>query len=115
MPSVEIEIGSRRYSIACRSGEEEHLRSVAAIVDRKAHDAAGALGNLGESRQLLFASLLLADELQEKGSTPQGAGADSERSGEADRVADALERLAERMESLAERLETNAPTSYIEQ
>ena len=115
MPSVEIEIGSRRYSIACRSGEEEHLRSVAAIVDRKAHDAAGALGNLGESRQLLFASLLLADELQEKQSGPSSGGIVPEGSGEAERIADALERLAERMEGLAERLETNAPTSYIEQ
>ena len=29
MASVEIEIASRKYAIACRDGEEEHLRSVA--------------------------------------------------------------------------------------
>src|SRR3546814_13305842 len=66
MASVEIEIDSRKYAVACRDGEEPHLRSVAAIVDRKARDAAGALGGLGESRQLPYAELLLADEFTER-------------------------------------------------
>ena len=35
MASVEVEIAQRKYSVACRDGEEEHLRSVAAIVDRR--------------------------------------------------------------------------------
>jgi cell division protein ZapA len=65
MASVEVEIASRKYSVACRDGEEAHLRSVAAIVDAKAQEAAAALGTLSEARQLLFASLLLADELKE--------------------------------------------------
>ena len=116
MASVEIEIGARRYQVACRAGEEAHLRSVAALVDHKARDAAGALGTLSEARQLLFASLLLADELQEKGkdggpalaavAPAPPATAPGEQSGEDDAVADALERLAARMERLAERLET---------
>jgi cell division protein ZapA len=115
MPSVDIEIGSRRYQVACRAGEEEHLHAVAAIVDAKARDAAGALGSLGETRQLLIASLLLADQIheQQKGQPAAAAplaaaGATDERESAA--VADALERLAARMESLAERLETGAPT-----
>lgn len=107
MASVEIEIASRKYAIACRDGEEPHLRSVAAVVDRKARDAAGALGGLGEARQLLYASLLLADELKERregGGGPVEAPPDPE-------VAEALERLAERMESLADRLESEAANS----
>ena len=101
MASVDIEIGGRRYAIACRDGEEPHLLEVGAIVDRKAQDAAGALGKLSESRQLLFASLLLADELKEKRSAAPAAAA-----GESDpAVVEALERLAARMESLADRLE----------
>lgn len=101
MASVEIEIDSRKYAIACRDGEEPHLRAVAAIVDRKARDAAGALGGLGEARQLLYASLLLADELKER---REGNGA-SVDAGADPAVAEALERLAERMEALASRLE----------
>lgn len=107
MASVEVEIAARKYSVACRDGEEAHLRSVAAIVDGKAQDAAAALGSLSEARQLLFASLLLADELKEHRSglaPPPAAEPDPA-------VADALERLAQRVESLAEQLERSAPAS----
>ena len=99
MAMVEIEVAARRYSIACRDGEEPHLREVAALVDRKAHDAAEALGGLSEARQLLYASLLLADELLEaRGSTPapEGDGV----------TAEAIERMADRVERLVARLES---------
>ncbi|HEX8623248.1 MAG TPA: cell division protein ZapA [Allosphingosinicella sp.] len=105
MASVEVEIAARKYSVACRDGEEAHLRSVAAIVDSKAQDAAAALGSLSEARQLLFASLLLADELKEHRSG-QAPAAEPDPA-----LADALERLAERVESLAEQLERGAPAS----
>ena len=104
MASVEVEIASRGYLVACRDGEEAHLRSLAAIVDRKARDAAAAVGSMGEARQLLFASLLLADELKEVRTTSTAiAAAEPETTS---LIADALERLAERMELLAERLES---------
>nr|WP_295370636.1 cell division protein ZapA [uncultured Sphingosinicella sp.] len=108
MASVELEIASRKYQLACRDGEEAHLRSVAAIVDRKARDAGAALGTMNEARQLLFASLLLADELKEQragnGAAPAQAEIDPV-------VADALERLAERIENLAERLESRTASA----
>jgi len=34
MANIDIEVAGRRYSVACRDGEEEHLRSVAAEVDQ---------------------------------------------------------------------------------
>jgi cell division protein ZapA len=100
MASVDIEIAARKYAIACRDGEEEHLRSVAAIVDRKAHEAESALGSLGEARQLLFASLLLADEVKEIRAGNPGAFEPDPA------VAEALERLADRIEGMADRLES---------
>jgi cell division protein ZapA len=105
MASVEVEIASRKYQLACRDGEEAHLRSVAAIVDKKARDAGAALGNMTEARQLLFASLLVADELKEQRSGTASPAADMDPA-----VADALERLAERIESLADRLESGPAT-----
>ena len=104
MASVELEIAGRKYAIACRDGEEEHLRSVGDIVNGKAHDAESALGSLGEARQLLFASLLLADEVKDlrQGLVPEPEPDPA--------VAQALERLADRVEAIAQRLE-NGPAS----
>ena len=104
MANVDVEVGARSYSVACRDGEEPHLRSVAAMVDRKARDAAAAMGNMGEARQLLFASLLLADELKE---VRAGGGGETLPEAQPDpAVSNALERLAERMEMLAAALES---------
>ncbi len=108
MASVDLEVGGRKYTLACRDGEEAHLRSVAAVVDRKAREAASALGNLGEARQLLFASLLLADELKEKSS---GGGAAAASTSADLSVPDLLEDLAERVEMLADRVEAGGPNA----
>ena len=110
MAQIEVEVAARRYTVACRDGEEEHLRALAALVDKRALDAAAALGSLSESRQLLFASLLLADDLNDRqgGAPAASAAAASEASAPDPRVAEALERLADRVEALAERLETQA-------
>jgi cell division protein ZapA len=106
MATVDIEIAARTYPVSCRDGEEPQLRALAALVDRKAKDAAAAVGNMGESRQLLFASLLLADELQElRSGAPTAAAAEPQAD---PAVAKALEQLAERMEMLADRLESKA-------
>ena len=103
MANIDIEIAGRRYNVACRDGEEEHLHSVAAEVDRRAHDATTALGSLTETRQLLFAALLIADDIKEIRS---GAGIPDPVAPPPDpAVAQALERLATRMEALADSLE----------
>ena len=118
MASVDLEIAARSYSVACRDGEEAHLRSLAAMIDKKARDAASAVGSMGEARQLLFASLLLADELKElragggAAASPAGGAPAMPNEAEANSlIAEALERLAERMELLADRLETGAPNA----
>ncbi|WP_324750010.1 cell division protein ZapA [Sphingomonas sp. LY54] len=114
MPSVEIEIAGRRYNLACRDGEQEHMRSVAVIVDEKARQAGEALGSLSEARQLLFASLLLADSLQEQQEAAAAGPAPAAQPAVPDAaLTDALERLAEQVEALAERLEGKDAKSYI--
>ena len=60
MAEVDISIAGRHYRVACRDGEEQNLRRAAEMVDAKSREALAGLGALSESRQLLFASLLLA-------------------------------------------------------
>ncbi|MGQ0559452.1 MAG: cell division protein ZapA [Sphingosinicella sp.] len=109
MANVDVDIAGRRYSVACRDGEEDHLRSLAAIVDKRARDAGAALGNLTETRVLLFAALLVADDLKD---TRAGAGLPDPTPPPPDpAVADGLEKLAVRVEALADQLEQEAAAS----
>ena len=107
MAQVDLLIAGRTYQIACRDGEEESLRAAARLVDAKSREALSGLGTLSESRQLLFASLLLADQLVDDGG---GAAAFAPPpSAEPDPgIAEKVARLAERLEALAESLEKEA-------
>ena len=61
MPEVEIEIGGRRFEVACQPGEEDYLISAATALDKEASSIGDQLGRLSESRMLLMAGLMLAD------------------------------------------------------
>ena len=97
MAEVNLTIAGRSYQVGCRAGEEDNLVAAARMVDAKSREALSGLGTLSESRQLLFASLLLADQLLEK---PGAAAAMIDP-----QLAPRLEALVERMKSLAQSVE----------
>ncbi|HRE61750.1 MAG TPA: cell division protein ZapA [Micropepsaceae bacterium] len=116
MAHVTVTVNGRSYTIACDDGEEKHLVELAQVIDRRVAEIAGAVGQVGDSRLLLMASLLIADELglreqkieeldaeiaqlkqtrvavAEKAQTAEGA------------VADVLESAAARIEEIAARV-----------
>ena len=63
MPEVEIEIGGRRFEVACQPGEEDYLISAATALNEEASNIGQQLGRLSESRMLLMAGLMLADQM----------------------------------------------------
>jgi cell division protein ZapA len=101
MAEVDIEIAGRRYHVACRDGEEQNLRHAAEMVDAKSREALAGLGALSEGRTLLFASLLLADQLIEK----RGVVAPPPTMPPDPQVVRRVDALAERLERLAGYLE----------
>lgn len=64
MPEVEIEVGGRRFEVACQPGEEDYLISAATALDKEASSIGDQLGRLSESRMLLMAGLMLADQAE---------------------------------------------------
>ena len=98
MAEVNLSIAGRSYQVGCRPGEEDNLVAAARMVDAKSREALAGLGSLSESRQLLFASLLLADQLLEKPGAMESVAA----------VAAVDSALARRIEALAERIESLA-------
>src|ERR1041385_1262821 len=65
MPLVNVMVNGRAYTLACDEVEENHLRGLAGVVDKKVRELLGSVGQVGDSRLLLMASLLIADEHQE--------------------------------------------------
>lgn len=103
MATIDLVIAGRRHELACRDGEEAHLRQIAALVDAKASDAARLMGGMSEARQMLFAALMLADELNDARATAARAAAIPLAPVAPDpALAAAIEQLAERIERLAE-------------
>lgn len=103
MSNVTLEIGGRRYTIACAAGEEGHVAMLGASINSRLETIPN-LSAQSEARSLLFAALLLADELHEAGKQPVTAT-------QPDSSAEPLEKLADRLESLASQLEASAAAS----
>lgn len=116
MAHVTVTVNGRAYMIACDDGEENHLIELSQFIDKRVSEIAQSVGQVGDSRLLLMASLLIADELSlrvqkieeldneithlkqtrvsvaEKAQTAEGA------------VADVLESAARRIEEIAARV-----------
>jgi cell division protein ZapA len=90
--------------------QEPRLRRLAAYIDKRIADLSATQGQIGDTRLLLMAALLIADELSDaydemkrlRGQTGEGGGAVAE-----DQAAAAVEQVAERIEHLATRLEAS--------
>lgn len=105
MAEVSLTIAGRQYAVHCRDGEEAHLHHLAALVEEKARQTQGTT----EMRQLLYAALFLADDidgLKGEAAGRQGQVLDLTRRAEADEAAraDRIETIAGRIEALAEKL-----------
>lgn len=108
MSQVTLQVGGRAYTVACADGEEAHVRRLASIIDGKLQAMGGSIAP-GDAKNLLFAALILADELEDARHTSAPA-ADWREAGASSRVelkvARSLESFADRLETLATQLET---------
>ena len=109
MAQISLTINSRSYDITCDDGHEEHIRRLAGYVDKRVGELAAAVGQVGEPRLLVMASLLIADELYDAMNQVEAlkTGDDDLKveSREAE-MADALESCAKRLEHIAASLAT---------
>ncbi len=110
MSNVALNIGGRTFTVACAEGEEDHVAGLGRMIDAKLN-AMGELSGQSETRMLLFAALLLADEVHDARSQPAGAlhpDADGPSATPAlpEDSAERLEAIAIRLENLASRLES---------
>ncbi len=108
MAQVTLRINGYAYVIGCKDGEERHLEAMAAEVNRRIDGVRAAAGPSGESRMLVMAALLMADDLFEtraklqelKTATDEAAPAKADP-----KLGRKLNRMAKRAEEIADGLE----------
>jgi len=97
---AEIEIGDKRYSIACAPGQEPRLQALAERLGKRIENIKTAVGDIGEARLFLVAALALIDEidaLKASGKTTPAAIAEA---------SSALTHAAARIDAISARIET---------
>jgi cell division protein ZapA len=113
MTNVTLTIGGRPYTVSAPEGEESHIEMLGRMVAERVANGGGGAGQ-SEPRMLLFAALMLADELHElhrQMPPPREAAEEEAPSLAAQPAAEVLARietLAARVEKLAAHLEEPA-------
>lgn len=106
MAQVDVVINNRSYRIACDDGQDVHVLQLADYVDHRVQELVASVGQVGDARLLVMASLLIADELSEALTALNDKRESREDSSPTmDHVAQTMENLAERIERIAARLE----------
>ena len=65
MAEVDITINERSYRISCKDGEEERIKSLSTLINNQVQKLSEKIGQLGEARMILLASLVLLDKSDE--------------------------------------------------
>lgn len=110
MALVSVQINGHSYTVGCENGQERHVQAMAHQVDRRVQRVRD-MGFSGDSRVLVLAALIMADEIQDlSGNKVPDATAQAAREAERLRAEQALQNsrlteLAERAEALAMELE----------
>ena len=99
MAQVTVQINGRGYQVACGEGEEQRIAGLAAYVDEKVQELVGALGNVGDQRLIVMASLLLADEIFETRDGTRAAEGEKQRGATIESLAERLDRIAAKLEA----------------
>ena len=62
MANVNIKFNGKDYLLSCDDGQEESLKKLTSILDKKYLELKSKLGNLGENKLLLITAIKLIDE-----------------------------------------------------
>ena len=62
MANVNIKFNNKEFLLSCEDGQEEHLEELAYHLNEKFNDLKSNLGNIGENKLLLIASISTMDE-----------------------------------------------------
>ena len=98
MAQVDITVNNQNFLIACEDGQEDRLMDLSKIVDDKVGELAAQVGQVGQTRLLVMAALVIADELVDLRETVKlTPGQNSD-----DKAVACIEELSKRIEKIAD-------------
>lgn len=111
MAVVTVSINGHNYSIDCNDGEEPQLQKLGARVDAKVQEVVRMVGQIGDTRLLMMASMLIADDeagVKAKLDASEQARADLQKANAQlqAQINDAESLAADKLEAAAGRVET---------
>ena len=65
MGQVTVTIADKVYRIACNDGQEDHLYTLAAELDRKIAEMRAAFGEIGDNRLTVMAAITFMDDRED--------------------------------------------------
>ena len=110
MAELDLSIGGHSYRVACAEGQESALYDLAELLNVTIDAQRAQSGVLGETRQLLFAALTLADAVRDTRKELEAWEALRPELAGVAQTARAIDNLAQRMENLATDLEKPGQT-----
>ena len=78
MAHVSVIIDGKTYRMACKDGQEEHLRSLGQKMDEAIQTLKDGFGDVGDQRLAIMAGIMLADQLSENEQEVRGLKAEVE-------------------------------------
>ena len=107
MAQISITVNGRAYLITCDDGQESQLKNLGAYLDGRVQELTASVGQVGESRLLLMAGLLIADELFEAKNQVKGGGKAAAGASDAAAATKSLEACVQRIENIAAQLQAS--------
>jgi len=110
MAHVSVTINGRQYRMACEDGQETHLLRLAKDFDLRIEELRQRFGEIGDTRLIVMAAIMVSDELVEAGKRmrqleEQLAGVHDAGSVTAERSKATQAAVAAALNSAAERIE----------
>lgn len=65
MAEISVTVNGRAFALSCEDGQETRTRRLAQYIDGRVREFVKNLGQVGEMRLLLMATLVITDELAE--------------------------------------------------
>ncbi len=104
MAQVDVSVNGQSYRIACEDGQEDRLVDLAAMVDEKVLALVNQIGQVGSSRLLVMAALIIADELVDLKNEASSSQKLEDNTNQQDTVL-ALQEITKRIENIADHVE----------